>query len=116
VKNRQGHVTSGSVLDDLGFAPAEALEVRIKGDLHRDLLRFIQARQLTQQQLAEVLEIHQPDVSHLLNGRVSKFSMDKLIRFAGKLNLDAQIKLKKPRPVRREEVKAPGRPRTRAAA
>ena len=43
-----------------------------------------------------LLAIHQPDLSYLLNGRVSKFSVGKLIKFAGKLNLGAQVKLTKP--------------------
>ncbi len=51
----------------------------------------------TQQELCTLLGIHQPDVSNLLNGRVSRFSVSKLIRFAGKLNLSAEIKLLKPR-------------------
>jgi predicted XRE-type DNA-binding protein len=38
-------------------------------------------------ELGNFLGMHQPDVSNLLNGRVSKFSMSKLIKFAGKLNL-----------------------------
>ena len=32
-----------------------------------------------------------------MNGKVSKFSVGKLIQFAGSLNLEAQVKLKKPK-------------------
>jgi predicted XRE-type DNA-binding protein len=87
------YVTKGSVLDDLGFTSDEALEIRVKADLYRDLLRHINERGLTQRQLASLLDVHQPDVSNLLNGRISKFSVGKLIKFAGRLNLGAEIKI-----------------------
>jgi len=69
----------------------------VKAEIYRDLLHYIQERGFSQQELGAVLGIHQPDVSNLLNGRVSKFSVSKLIKFAGKLNLGAQVKLTKPK-------------------
>ena len=97
-EERQPHLTRGSVLDDLGFSSSEALEIKVKAEIYRDLLQYIKERGFAQQQLGTLLGIHQPDVSNLLNGRVSKFSVGKLIKFAGKLNLGAQIKLTKPKP------------------
>jgi predicted XRE-type DNA-binding protein len=91
------HLTRGSVLDDLGFSPSEVLEIKVKAEIYRDLLQYIKERGFVQQELGTLLGIHQPDVSNLLNGRVSKFSVGKLIKFAGKLNLGAQVKLTKPR-------------------
>jgi predicted XRE-type DNA-binding protein len=91
------HLTRGSVLDDLGFSPAEALEIKVKAEIYRDLLSYLKEQAFTQQELGRVLGLHQPDVSHLLNGRVSKFSLGKLIQLAGKLNLEAQVKLTKPK-------------------
>ena len=110
------HITRGNVLDDLGFSPEEALEIKVKADLYRDLLRHIQNRGFTQKQLAGILEIHQPDASNLLNGRVSKFSVGKLIKFAGKLNLGAQVKLTKPKVGTVATVTASTRQRKRASA
>ena len=92
-EERTPHITKGNVLDDLGFSSEEALEIKVKADLYRDLLRHIQSRGLTQRQLASVLDIHQPDASNLLNGRASRFSVGKLIKFAGKLNLAAEVKI-----------------------
>lgn len=95
-KNSAGakpHVTSGNVLDDLGFSPSEALEIKVKAEVYRALLDHIRLLRMTQQQLGAALGIHQPDVSNLLNGRVSKFSVGKLIKFAGKLDLGAEVRL-----------------------
>jgi predicted XRE-type DNA-binding protein len=109
-------LSRGSVLDDLGFSPAETLEIKVKAELHRDLLRYIQDRGLSQQELGTVLGIHQPDVSHLLNGKVSKFSVGKLIKFAGRLNLTAQVKLTRSKEAKLPSVSAPARTSKRDAA
>jgi predicted XRE-type DNA-binding protein len=92
------HTTHGSVLDDLGFSPPEALELKVKAEIYTELLQHIQERGLAQQQLAGLLGMHQPDVSHLLNGKISKFSVSKLLRLAGRLNLSAQVKLTRLKP------------------
>ena len=96
-EERTPHLTRGNVLDDLDFSPSEALEIKVKAEIYRELLQYIKERGFAQQELGTLLGIHQPDVSNLLNGRVSKFSVSKLIKLAGKLNLGAQVKLTKPR-------------------
>ena len=108
-------LTTGNVLDDLGFSPSEALELKVKSEIHYELVEYIKEQGMTQQQLGAVLGIHQPDVSYLLNGRVSKFSVGKLIKFAGKLNLGAQVKLTKPRAGAVSSVLASGKARSRAS-
>jgi predicted XRE-type DNA-binding protein len=84
------------VLDDLGFSPSEALEIKVKADIYRELLQYIKERGYTQQELGRLLGVLQPEVSNLLTGKVSKFSVGKLIKFAGKLNLGARVKLTRP--------------------
>ena len=114
-EQRSRHLTRGSVLDDLGFRASEALEIRVKAELHRDLLQYIKDRGFSQQELGATLGIHQPDVSNLLNGKVSKFSVGKLLKFAGKLNLEAQVKLTKPKAGRLPSVSASKRTRRQEA-
>ncbi len=108
-EERTPHLTRGSVLDDLGFSPSEALEIKVKAEIYRDLLQYIKEREFAQQELGTLLGIHQPDVSNLLNGRVSKFSVSKLIKFAGKLNLGAQVKLTKPKAGKVSSIAAAGK-------
>ena len=115
-EERPPRLTRGSVLDDLGFSSSEALEIKVKAEIYRDLLQYIKERGFAQQQLGTLLGIHQPDVSNLLNGRVSNFSVGKLIKFAGKLNLGAQIKLTKPKPEKLSPVVASGKTHKRVAA
>jgi predicted XRE-type DNA-binding protein len=115
-EEKMPHLTQGSVLDDLGFSPSEALEIKVKADIYRELLQYIRERGFSQQELCTLLGIHQPDVSNLLNGRVSKFSVSKLIKYAGKLNLGAQVKLTKPKIARLPNIGALGRPQKRLSA
>jgi predicted XRE-type DNA-binding protein len=103
------HLTRGSVLDDIGFSPSESLEIKVKAEIYRELLQYIKERGFAQQELGNLLSIHQPDVSNLLNGRVSKFSVSKLIKLAGKLNLGAQVKLTKPKAAKLPAVAASGK-------
>ncbi len=115
-EQRTPHLTQESVLDDLGFSASETLEIKVKAELYRDLLQYIKDRGFSQQDLGTALGIHQPDVSNLLNGKVSKFSVGKLLKFAGKLNLGAQVKFTKPRAGKLPSVSASRRTQKQEAA
>jgi predicted XRE-type DNA-binding protein len=91
--SKPGHVTKGDVLNDLGFSTAELVELKVKTELWRDLISCIAPLRLTQKQLAQRLGVHQPEVSHLLAGKLSKFSVGSLIQFAVKMGLGVQVKI-----------------------
>ena len=92
--SKPGHITRGDILEDLGFSPQETLEAKVKSDLWRDLLVHIEQRGVDQAYLKKTLKIHQPDVSNLLRGKISKFSTGKLIQFAVRLSLGVRVELK----------------------
>jgi predicted XRE-type DNA-binding protein len=89
--NKAPYVTTGNVFDDLGFAPEEALTLKIKSDIWRAIIDRIESSRYTQQDLVQKLKVHQPDVSNILNGKISKFSISKLIQFAARLNLQPEV-------------------------
>jgi predicted XRE-type DNA-binding protein len=95
--NKPGHITKGDIFDDLGFSPAETLEMKIKAEIWQALLQHIEQQGFTQAYLVTTLKAHQPDVSNLLHGKISRISITKLIQFAGRLNLDARIKVTSPK-------------------
>jgi predicted XRE-type DNA-binding protein len=85
--NNPGHITTGNVLEDLGFSAQEIREMEIKHDIWVPIRAEIEARKLTQAQLARELKIHQPDASLLLRGQITRFSITRLLQFADCLNL-----------------------------
>jgi predicted XRE-type DNA-binding protein len=90
--------SSGNVFRDLGFANAD--EMLAKANLARQAGKLIKQRGLTQTQVAALLKIDQPKVSALLNGRLTAFSTERLMRFLKALDQDVEIVVK-PRPRRR---------------
>ena len=71
--NKPGHITTGNVLEDLGFSPEEVREMAIKHSLWVPIRAEIEAKKFTQAQLARALQIHQPDVSLLLRGQIARW-------------------------------------------
>ncbi len=92
-------VGSGNVFADLGYAhPEEALA---KAELAHKITTIIERRHLTQAAAAEILEVDQPKVSALRRGKLSGFSLDRLVRFLVLLGSDVQIVVKDHRSTRR---------------
>lgn len=95
--------SSGNVFADLGFADAE--EMLLKAELARRISATIQTRHLTQVQAAEILGIDQPKVSALVRGRLTIFSVDRLLRFLADLGHDIEIVVtENPHPTSRGRV------------
>jgi predicted XRE-type DNA-binding protein len=99
------HITKGSIFDELD--PAERALRKIKSDLWRLVVDEIERRGLTQASAAKLLKTHQPDVSNLIKGRVSKFSAQQLICFAARISPKMKVKVEVPRSNKpREDKKA----------
>jgi predicted XRE-type DNA-binding protein len=77
-------VGSGNVFADLGFANPE--EELLKAKLIREIRVIIKRRKLIQAKAAVLLGLKQPDVSAIINGRVGKFSLDRLVRCLDRLD------------------------------
>jgi len=71
--------SSGNVFADLGLRnPEEALA---KAELAHKITVLIRDKGLTQVQTAKLLGVDQPKVSALIRGRLSGFSLERLMRF-----------------------------------
>jgi len=96
--------STGNVFADLGLPNPE--ELLAKAEMVRQISRIVATRGLTQTQTAELLGTTQPKVSDLLRGRLSGFSMERLIRFLNALGRDVEIVVKKkPRTRRHARVR-----------
>lgn len=91
VSNRPGHITTGNVLDDLGFPPEVAAALKVKASLMSAIIQEIRRKKYTQRSLTDVLDEHQPVISNLLNGKISKMSIEKLIKYADRLHLSIRV-------------------------
>ena len=88
------HVTRGNVLDELDLDEQELLELKLKADLHQDILKIIKKKNFTPRQLEKLFDIPQPRVSELLRGKLSLLSVSKLLYYAHLLGAHADVKLK----------------------
>ena len=82
---------SGNVYADLELEDADELLTRSQiGFL---VFKIVEARSLKQREIASVLGIAQPDVSHLMNGHFSRFTTDKLLDFLKRLDQKVTIQV-----------------------
>lgn len=87
---------SGNVFADMGLPEPE--EELTKAQLASHIRHLINCRRLTQAAAAALMGIDQPKVSALVNGRLTNFSSDRLMRLLTALGQDVDITIKdKPR-------------------
>lgn len=82
---------SHNVFVDLGFSEKEAAELKVKAQLTLQIHQRIKALGLTQTRAARRLGLSQPDVSKLIAGRHSGFSVDRLLALLNALEVDVDI-------------------------
>ena len=82
---------SGNVFADLGLKDADQLLARSQIGFH--VYKILEDKKLKQREIAAVLGIAQPDVSHLMNGHFSRFTTDKLLDFLKRLNRKVTIEV-----------------------
>ncbi len=91
-------ISSGNVFADLGFEnPAEA---KLKADLVIGITHEIERRRLSQADAGRIMGLSQPDVSKMLRGRVSGFSLERLFAFTRALGGDVEITVRRAEPIR----------------
>lgn len=111
VKRREADVpvtaSSGNVFADMGLpAPDEELT---KAQLASHIRQVIKRQRLTQVGAAALMDIDQPKVSALLNGRLANFSSERLMRLLTALGQDVDITVRaKPRNRARGRIRVLG--------
>jgi predicted XRE-type DNA-binding protein len=82
---------SGNVFADLGLEDADELFARSKLGFH--VYKLLQDKKLDQGDIAALLGIKQPEVSHLLNGHFNRFTTDNLLDFLKRLDRKVTIQV-----------------------
>lgn len=83
--------SSGNVFADLGFEDADELYAR--GLIGCHVVALLQEKKLKQRELAELLNVKQAEISHLLNGHFGRFTTDKLLEFVRRLDYKVTIQI-----------------------
>jgi predicted XRE-type DNA-binding protein len=81
--------SSGNVFADLDLPEAD--DLLAKAELAAKIIAEIHRRRMTQIQAAAILGIDQPKISALKQGRLSGFSVERLMRFLLLLGRDIEI-------------------------
>lgn len=84
-----------NVFEDLGLPDAD--ELLLKAELLSEIMDTIESRGLKQKDLMEHLGIKQPEASYLMNGKLSRFSLERLIDYMVKLGMTVELRVKKPK-------------------
>jgi predicted XRE-type DNA-binding protein len=78
----------------LNLNAQDRLELKLKADLHQDILKLIKKKKNTPRQLEKLLDVPQPRISELLRGKLSLLSVSKLLYYAHLLGAHADVKLR----------------------
>lgn len=82
-----------SVFDAIADSPEEALNMKLRAGLVREIRARVADTGWTQAQTARRLGITQPRVSDLLGGKLSKFSLDALVNVLARLGTNVEMKV-----------------------
>jgi predicted XRE-type DNA-binding protein len=84
--------SSGNVFADLGLEDASELFTR--GKIGIQVIRILKERNVKQHEISQLLGIPQPEVSHLINEDLQRFSESKLLIFLQRLDTEITLHLR----------------------
>jgi len=93
-KDAVGHVTTGDVLDDLGFDEQTALELKLKYEIQEGILAIVKKEGYTPRDLEKIFDVPQPRVSELLCGKLATLSVKRLLWYMDRLGGSASLRIK----------------------
>jgi predicted XRE-type DNA-binding protein len=82
--------------DGRWLAAPDELFARAQIGFH--VYKILKGKKLAQREIAALLGIKQPEVSHLMNGHFSRFTTDKLLDFLKRLERKVTIRISPHRP------------------
>ena len=82
-----------NVWDALEADPIRRQNLKLRSELMVRISEELHALAVTQTMAAELLQISQPRVSALLQGKIDRFRLDSLVDMAHRLGLDVSLRL-----------------------
>ncbi len=95
MKPKPDHQRFVNVWDALEDTPGKAANMTMRSDLLIALRQRIGTWKVTQAEAARRLRITQPRLNDLLRGRITKFSLDALIKLADRADIHVRLRIDK---------------------
>lgn len=92
MSNNEWQIGSTNVFADLGLPDAE--ERLVKAELALKINQILKKKKLKQTDAAKILEADQSKISLLNRGRLSSFSIERLVKYLNLLHQDVDIVIK----------------------
>lgn len=83
--------TGKSIFEDLELSTEEAENLKIRAKLMDSLIGYVRDNELNQSEAAEHFGVQQGRVSLLMNGRISKFTIDALINMHAHAGIEVRV-------------------------
>ena len=84
-------ISEDNIFADLELKDSE--EMRARSDLLSEIVHVIRKSDLSNKDIAGILEISQPKVSTLMSGKINDFSTDTLMQYLAKLGSIVEIRV-----------------------
>jgi len=85
--------SSGNVFADLGLPNPE--ECLLKAELASQINELIKSKKLTQTAAAKMAGVSQPKISEILRGRLTGYSVERLLVIISRLGRDVEVRISK---------------------
>lgn len=83
--------TFQSVFDAISDTPEQSANLKLRAELMQHLQKHIASLSGTQKEIAQSCGITQPRLNDLINGKISKFSLDALVNIHAKLGKEVTL-------------------------
>lgn len=87
IRKTGSHTTKGNIFEDLGFSKEESLALKLKINLYEKLISLINEQEYSSKDLEKILDQPQPRISELLNGKISKISIEKIVDYLSRVGV-----------------------------
>lgn len=82
-----------NIFEEIGFDKGAALNLVMRADLMIALREYIKKHRLTQAEAAKRFGVDQPQVSRLVQGKISHFTVDKLLIMISRVKISISWKI-----------------------
>jgi predicted XRE-type DNA-binding protein len=84
---------TNNIFEELGFDAEEAASLKIRADLILEIKKYIQARGWSSQEAADFFDESKDNILYLINGKMSKFTIDKLVNLLVRAGMEVKFEV-----------------------